>query len=63
MGVPVSISVFSIVHQAMDAVTEEYLSRIEYEMTGRLAGPAFNSVRFNSKGKVALPEELFEHGR
>ena len=63
VGVPVSISVFSIVHQAMDAATEEYLNRIEYEMTGRLAGPAFNSVRFNSKGKVALPEELFENGR
>ena len=62
ISVPVSISVFSIVHQAMDVVTDEDRRKIEYEMTGRLAGPAFNSVRFNSKGKFTLPAELFESG-
>jgi LEA14-like dessication related protein len=57
--VPVSISVFSIVRQAMDVVTEEYRGKLEYDMTGRLAGPTFNSVRFNSKGEFTLPAELF----
>jgi LEA14-like dessication related protein len=59
VSVPVSISVFSIVRQAMDVVTEEYRGKLEYDMSGRLAGPAFNSVRFNSKGEFTLPAELF----
>ena len=63
VSVPVSISVFSIVRQAMDIATEEYRGKIEYDMTGRLAGPAFNSVRFNSKGEFTLPAELFGSGK
>lgn len=62
ISVPLSISVFRIVRQAMDVVTDEYRRKLEYEMTGRLAGPAFNSVRFNSKGEFTLPAELFERG-
>jgi hypothetical protein len=45
VSVPVSISVFRIVRQAMDVVTDEYRRKLEYEMTGRLAGPAFNSIK------------------
>jgi LEA14-like dessication related protein len=63
VSVPVSISVFRIVGQAMDVVTDEYRRKLEYEMTGRLAGPAFNSLRFNSKGEFTLPAELFESGK
>ena len=63
VSVPVSISVFRIARQAMDLVTNEYRGKLEYEMTGRLAGPAFNSVRFNSKGEFTLPAELFGSGR
>ena len=63
VSVPVSISVFRIVRQAMDVVTNEYRGKLEYEMTGRLAGPAFNSVRFNSKGEFTLPAELFGSGK
>ena len=63
VSVPVSISVFSIVRQAMDVVTNEYRGKLEYEMTGRLAGPVFNSVRFNSKGELTLPAELFGSGK
>jgi len=60
VSVPVSISLLRIVRQTMDVVTDEYRSKIEYEMTGRLAGPAFNSVHFNSRGEFTLPAELFE---
>ncbi len=63
VSVPVSISVFRIVHQAMDVMTNEYRGKLEYEMTGRLAGPAFNSVRFKSKGEFTLPAELFGSGK
>jgi len=63
VSVPVSISVFRVLRQAMDVVTNEYRGKLEYEMTGRLAGPAFNSVRFNSKGEFTLPAELFGSGK
>lgn len=63
VSVPMSISVLSIVRQAAGVMTNEYRGKLEYEMTGRLAGPAFNSVRFNSKGEFTLPAELFESGK
>ena len=63
VSVPVSISLFRLVRQAMDVATNEYRGKLEYELTGRLAGPAFNSVRFNSKGEFTLPAELFGSGK
>jgi LEA14-like dessication related protein len=63
VGVPVSISVFRIVHQALDAVTNEYGGKIVYVMNGTLAGPAFNSVHFESKGELALPATRSESGK
>ena len=63
VDVPVSISVFRIARQAIGVMTNEYRGKLEYEMTGRLAGPAFNSVRFNSKGEFTLPAELLGNGK
>ena len=59
VDVPVSISVFRIAHQAIGVMTDEYRGKIAYEMTGKLAGPAFNSLRFKSSGELTLPAELF----
>jgi LEA14-like dessication related protein len=58
--VPVSISVFRIAHQAIGVMTTEYRGKLAYEMSGRLAGPAFKSVHFKSNGVFALPAEIFE---
>ena len=63
VSVPVSISVFRVLRQAMDVVTNEYRGKLEYEMTGRLAGPAFNSVRFKSHGEFTLPAEILENDK
>ena len=63
VSVPVSISMFRIARQTVGVITNEYRGKLEYEMTGKLAGPAFDSVRFNSKGVFTLPAELFEGGR
>lgn len=63
VSVPVSISVLRLVRQATEVMTSEYRGKLEYEMTGRLAGSAFKSVRFNSKGEFTLPAELFESGK
>jgi LEA14-like dessication related protein len=60
VDVPVSASVFRIATQAIDAMTGEHRGKLAYEMTGKLAGPAFNSVSFKSKGEFTLPAEIFE---
>lgn len=58
--VPVSISVFGLARQAIGVMTNDYRGKLAYEMTGKLARPAFNSVYFASKGEFTLPAELFE---
>jgi LEA14-like dessication related protein len=63
VSVPVSISMFRIARQTMGVITSEYRGKLEYEMTGKLAGPALDSVRFSSKGVLTLPSEFFECGR
>ncbi len=61
--VPVSISVLRIARQAIDVMADEYRDKLAYEMTGRLAGPAFNSVRFKSHGEFTLPAKVFDSGK
>lgn len=63
VGVPVSVSVFRIAHQAIGIMASEYRGRIAYEMTGKLAGPAFNSLHFKSSGELTLPAEIFESNK
>jgi LEA14-like dessication related protein len=60
VSVPVSISVFRIVRQAVAVVTSEYQGELTFRMTGKLARPALGSVRFKSTGVLTLPSELFE---
>jgi LEA14-like dessication related protein len=60
INVPVSISVLRIAHQAIGALTNEYHGKLAYEMTGKLAGPAFNSLHFKSNGEFTLPTKIFE---
>jgi hypothetical protein len=63
VAVPVSISVFGVARQAVDVMTSDHQGKLAYEMTGKLAGPAFNSVRFTSNGEIALPEAILERGK
>lgn len=57
--VPVSVSVVRIARQALDALTEQYRGKLPYEITGKLAGPAFGSAHFRSRGEFKLPAALF----
>lgn len=59
VDVPVSISVFRIARQAIGVMTDDHREKLTYEMTGKLAGPAFNSVRFKSNGELSLPADIF----
>lgn len=63
VSVPVSISMIRIARQTMSVINNEYRGKLEYEMNGKLTGPAHNSVRFSSRGEFALPSELFENGQ
>lgn len=63
VSVPVSVSVFRIARQAMGVITNQYRGKLTYEMTGKLAGPAFNSVHFKSNGEFTLPPEITESGK
>lgn len=55
--VPVSVSALSLVRQAME-MARGGGSRIDYVLTGRLAGTALGSLGFSSRGEVDLPAEL-----
>lgn len=63
VDVPVSISVFRIARQAIGVMTNGDRDKLAYEMTGKLAGPAFNSVHFKSNGELKLPAEIFGGGK
>jgi len=58
VSVPVSISIYGIARQALSMVGGELRGQLAYEMGGKLAGPAFGSVRFHTRGELILPREL-----
>lgn len=62
VNVPVSVSVLRIARQAVGVMTRDFSGTLSYEMHGKLAGPAFNSVRFKSNGEFALPPEIARGG-
>lgn len=53
--VPVTISAFSMVRQAMGMMKGTGISKIEYEMKGKLSGGGLSATRFTSKGQLDLP--------
>jgi LEA14-like dessication related protein len=63
VNVPVSISVFRIARQAIGVITNENGGKLAYEMSGTLAGPAFNSMGFKSRGEFTLPADSSESGK
>lgn len=55
--VPMSVSVGAMIRQVIGLATAERV-RADYQMRGKLAGPAFGGYRFESKGEVQLPTGL-----
>lgn len=60
VDVPVSISLFRGARQAIGAVTDGHRNKFAYEVSGKLAGPGFDSQHFRSSGELKLPAEIFE---
>ena len=57
ISVPVSISVAAMVRQALGLASGER-TRFDYTLRGKLAGPAFGGMRFESRGDLQLPASL-----
>lgn len=53
--VPVTISAFRMARQAFGMMTGAPTTKIQYEMSGKLANTTFNSTRFKTGGEFDLP--------
>ena len=54
IAVPVTIPVTAMLRQVLGFATGDR-TRLDYELRGRLAGPAFGGVSFTSTGELTLP--------
>jgi hypothetical protein len=52
--VPVSISAFRVMRQAVGLMDSAWQGKLTYELSGKFAGS--NAMRFKSKGEFTLPE-------
>jgi LEA14-like dessication related protein len=57
LSVPVTVSAFRVARQAlgMFMASAADRSRVDYVLKGKISGPAFSAVRFESKGELNLP--------
>jgi LEA14-like dessication related protein len=55
IAVPVTVSVLRMARQVMGVLDGKPVDRITYEMSGKLSGGTFRTVRFSSKGEFQLP--------
>jgi hypothetical protein len=50
-----AVSALQLTRQAIDIYLSRDRNRIDYVLKGKIGGPAFSSVRFESKGELTLP--------
>jgi len=55
LTVPITVSAMQLARQAIDIYQSSDRRRIDYVLKGKIGGPAFGSVRFESKGELTLP--------
>jgi LEA14-like dessication related protein len=58
IDLPVSVSALRMARGAA-GLFGSTPDKIEYALKGKLGGPAFKSIRFSSKGEVALPKDVY----
>lgn len=56
VSVPVTVSAFSMLGQAVDLFRSGASGPITYEMTGKLNSSSFNSTHFRTQGELNLPQ-------
>jgi LEA14-like dessication related protein len=55
ISVPVTISAFRMLRQAVGMMHEGGVPKISYEMKGKLSGSGFSTRRFSTKGEFDMP--------
>jgi hypothetical protein len=55
LGVPVTISAFAAVRQALGLAEGQSLENMPYVLSGKLAGGPFGVLRFADEGTLSLP--------
>jgi LEA14-like dessication related protein len=57
VSVPVTVSAFRVARQAIGMFMASAAERthVQYELKGKISGPGFSTVRFESKGELSLP--------
>ena len=55
LGVPVTISAFAALRQALGLAEGESLDDMPYVLSGKLAGGPFGALRFTDEGRLSLP--------
>lgn len=58
IGVPVTVSIISIVGEALGILGGKSLDKITYEMSGKLNSATSGTLRFKSHGELTLPTSL-----
>lgn len=57
LGVPVTVSAFAALRQALGLMQGEAVSELPYTVNGKLAGGVFGTVRFSHSGTLKLPQQ------
>ena len=63
VAVPVTVSALRIARQAIGIYVSGERNRIEYVLKGKIGGPTFSAVRFESKGELTLSVAAAESNR
>lgn len=63
IDVPVSISAMAMLRQAVALSGRDPAAPMAYELHGKLAGPAFDSFRFNARGEFVVPRPTAGHAQ
>jgi len=55
VSVPVTMSAFRVARQAIGMYMSSDRTHVDYLLKGKIGGPTFSAVRFESKGEFTLP--------
>lgn len=56
LTVPVTVSAFAALRQAVGLADQQRLDNLPYELHGKLAGGLFGTMRFEDSGTLSLPK-------
>jgi len=62
LSVPITVSALQLTRQAIGIFMSSHRNRIDYVLKGKIGGPAFGSVRFESRGELTMPRGAAEIG-